>query len=84
MGENWNELQDAMPHKLKVERKEPYALRSQVAALERRCADLERTTSVLRFSPARVAAFMVVILFGPPIETLFVMFMLAKFGLAFW
>ena len=42
MSENWNELQDDGPLEVKVTRKEPYALRSQVLALEVRCLELER------------------------------------------
>lgn len=41
MVENWNELQDAMPHNVKIDRKEPFALRSHVSAVERRCSELE-------------------------------------------
>lgn len=39
----WNELQDEGPHEVRVKRKDPYAMRSEVARLTGRVAGLERT-----------------------------------------
>lgn len=71
MAKNWNELQDEGPHQVRVERKEAYAVRSDVDRLVTRVSRLEDIVERERKISLRVR-IVVLILAVPPALALLV------------
>ena len=89
MAKNWNELQDEGPLEVRVKRltaapDQPAPSRSPSLRFMDIEARLEAVENKWKFSTGRTVAFVFILLVGPPIETLFVLWLLNQIFPGVW
>ena len=89
MAKNWNELQDEGPLEVRVKRltaapDQPAPSRSPSLRFMDIEARLDELESKWKFSAGRVAAFILVLLVGPTVLTLFVLWLLNQIVPGIW